>query len=154
MFTRSSVVAGRTRTSEGVAGSPAVALVRAITTGEAGAEPLQHEFVVVVREHEAALAAAELALGLQHGGAHVGRAVDHDGARLGVAVARVQAVQADRAAVLADVLLARAVGALGAGVGAHFVGKALQPPTVLRIGPAAMGHQQGVDDLAAPGSTR
>ncbi len=71
--------------------------------------------------------------------------VDHDRTLLGVAVGGVQAVQAHRAAVLADIIGAGGVVALGSRLRTRQVGEALQPAGMAGIGPTAMGDQQGLD---------
>lgn len=60
---------------------------------------------------EAAMAAADLAAGAGHRGAHIAGAMDNDGAGLGIAVAGVEADEPHRPAVLADIVAGGQVAA-------------------------------------------
>ena len=88
--------------------------------------------------------------------AHIIRAMDDDGARFGIVVLRVQPDQTHCPAMLADILLARHIGARTAGQRIGFVGKAVQPAAMRRVRSAAMRHQiaaalpaDQVDDMEA-----
>ena len=71
----------------------------------------QEEGEVFLRENDAAIGAAELAMLLQEGRLGIIGGVDDDGPVAGVRIGLVEPIEAERAAVLADILLGDEIGA-------------------------------------------
>ena len=114
----------------------------------ARAEAGEHGRQVDGADGEASFAAAEHAMRAQHLGPDVPGRVDDDRPRLGVAVGGLQAEQAHRGPVGADVIVAGQIGAFRGGLRAGVVGEPAQPAGMLGIRSAAVGDQQALDAAA------
>ena len=95
------------------AGKVASGLVGAIIGGAGWNAKARENFIAVVfAKGEAAFAAAELAVFLDHLVAHIPGGVDHDGARIGVGIFGIEPFKPHGAAVFAHIFR---IGAIGAG---------------------------------------
>ena len=112
------------------------------------AEPLHHVPLVLAAEREAALAAAELAVNVDHLRLGIPGVVDDDRPGLGIVVGPVEAADLHREAVFAVIGLGRRVGAVRGRFRAGLVREMLEEAGVAGIRAAAMGDAEALDMAA------
>lgn len=108
----------------------------------AGNQHLKHVWQINLRDGEAAFATPDLSMIARHRGADIGRAVDDDGARFGVAVLRVETDKPAGRAMFAGVGGADQIGPSRRSVRPRGIGKPLQPAAMVRIGATPMGDEE------------